>query len=58
MHCCAQWCNLCNGRPAKLLINEQIYLPCHTHNDGVPCSSQGVATIFGRREHAARGVGF
>jgi len=32
-------------------------LPYHTHNDGVPCSNQGVATIFGRREHAVRGVG-
>jgi hypothetical protein len=28
-----------------------------THNDGVPCSNQGVATIFGRREHIDCGVG-
>jgi hypothetical protein len=47
MHCCAQWCNLRNGCPAKLLINTQIYVPGHSHNDGVPCSNQGVATIFG-----------
>ena len=57
MHCCAQWRNICNGHPAKLLINKQIYLPCHSHNDGAPCSNQGVATIFGRREYVDCGVG-
>jgi hypothetical protein len=29
------------------LINKYYKLPYHTHNDGVPCSNQGVATIFG-----------
>ena len=43
---CAQWCNVRNGCPAKLLINKQIFSPSQTHNDGVPCSNQGVATIF------------
>ena len=33
--------------PVKLLIKIELKLPCHTHNDGVPCSNQGVATIFG-----------
>jgi len=46
MHCCAQWRNFCNGCPAKLLIYKYKYLPCHSHNDGVPISNQGVATIF------------
>ena len=31
-------------------------MPRHSHNDGVPCSNQGVATIFGRREHTDRRV--
>ena len=43
----AQWCKVCNGFPAKPLINIHKLLPCHTHNDGVPCSNQGIATIFG-----------
>jgi len=32
--------------PAKLLINIKNKLPGHSHNDGVPCSNQGVTTIF------------
>jgi len=29
------------------LINKRLFKPCHTNNDGVSCSSQGIATIFG-----------
>lgn len=42
----AQWCNVRNGCPAKLLINGQIFSPCQTRSDGVPCSNQSVATIL------------
>ena len=44
--CYALWGVSCNEYPDKLLINSNFKTHRHTHNDGVPCSNQGAATIF------------